>query len=92
MVQNSSKKDARLNLIVPLELKRKLIRAAAAQGKKVSALVRESIEEKLARTERALFEEKMREAYLGMAEENLQTVEEFKFVDAENLLEEKGGL
>ena len=85
MAQNSSVKDARLNLVVPLDLKRKLVKTAAAQGKKVSALVRESIEEKLARTERVLFEEKMCEAYLEMAEENLATVEEFKYADAENL-------
>jgi hypothetical protein len=67
---------------VPVDLKRKLIKTAAAQGKKVSALVSESIEEKLARTERVLFEEKMRAAYLEMAEENLATVEEFKHADA----------
>jgi len=85
MVHNSSVKDARLNLIVPIELKRKLAKTAAGQGKKVSALVRESIEEKLAQIERALFEEKMRDAYLEMAEENLSTIEEFKYADAENL-------
>ncbi|SPF44485.1 conserved hypothetical protein [Syntrophobacter sp. SbD1] len=85
MVQKISAKDARLNLIVPLDLKRKLIKTAVSQGKKVSALVRESIEEKLARVERKHFEEKMREAYLDMGEENLDTVEEFKYVDAENL-------
>jgi len=85
MAQNSSVKDARLNLVVPLDLKRRLVKTAAAKGEKVSALVRESIEEKLARTERELFEEKMREAYLEMAAENLVTVEEFKHADAENL-------
>jgi predicted DNA-binding protein len=85
MVQKSSAKDVRLNLIVPLELKRKLIKTAVIQGKKVSALVRESIEEKLAGVERKQFEEKMREAYLEMSEENLDTVEEFRYVDAENL-------
>jgi predicted DNA-binding protein len=85
MVQKSSAKDTRLNLIVPLELKRRLIKTAVTQGKKVSALVRESIEEKLAMVERKQFEDKMREAYLEMGEENLDTVEEFKYVDAENL-------
>jgi post-segregation antitoxin (ccd killing protein) len=85
MTQNSSVKNARLNLVVPLDLKRKLTKTAAAQGKKISALVRESIEENLARTEQELFQEKMREAYLEMAEENLITVEEFKHADAENL-------
>ncbi len=85
MAHNSSTEDARLNLIVPLELKRRLVKSAAAQGKKVSALVRESIEEGLGRLERKQFEEKMREAYIEMAGENLDTVEEFKYVDAENL-------
>ncbi|MCU0574725.1 MAG: hypothetical protein MUC41_17290 [Syntrophobacteraceae bacterium] len=85
MAHNSSVKDARLNLLVPIELKRKLVKTAAGQGKKVSALVRESIEEKLAQIERELFEEKMRDAYLEMAEENLSTIEEFKYADAENL-------
>jgi hypothetical protein len=85
MVQNSSVKDAGLHLVVSLDLKRKLVKTAVAQGKKVSALVREFIEENLARTERELFEEKMREAYLELAEENLVTVEEFKHADAENL-------
>ena len=85
MVQNSSVKDAGLHLVVSLDLKRKLVKTAAAQGKKVSALVREFIEENLARTERELFEEKMREAYVEMAEENLVAVEEFKHTDAENL-------
>jgi predicted DNA-binding protein len=85
MVQNSSVKDAGLNLVVPLDLKRKLVKTAAAQGKKVSALVREFIEENLARTEREIFEEKMCEAYLELAEENLVAVEEFKYADAENL-------
>lgn len=85
MVQTSSVRDARLNLIVPMELKRKLVKMAAGQGKKVSALVRESIEEKLAQIERGLFEEKMREAYLEMAKENLDTAEELKYADAENL-------
>ena len=45
MVQKSSAKDAGLNLIVPLELKRRLVKTAAEQGKKVSGLVRQSIEE-----------------------------------------------
>ncbi|MGA2402384.1 MAG: hypothetical protein ABSG91_11890 [Syntrophobacteraceae bacterium] len=85
MAHKSSVEDARLNLIVPLELKRRLVKSAAAQGKKVSALVRESIEEQLGRLERKQFEEKMREAYIEMAGENLDAVEEFKYVDAENL-------
>ncbi len=58
---------------------------AAGEGKKISALVRESIEQKVLELERRLFEERMREAYLALADENLLTVEEFKFSDGENL-------
>jgi len=85
MAQKLSAKDARLNLIVPLELKRRLTKTASAQGKKVSALVRESIEDKLAQMERMIFEDKMREAYLEMAGENLETAEDFKYTDSENI-------
>jgi hypothetical protein len=85
MAHNSSVRDARLNLIVPIDLKRRLVKMAAGQGRKVSALVRESIEQKLAQIERELFEEKMRAAYLEMAEENLGIAEDFKYADAENL-------
>jgi len=55
------------------------------QGKKISALVRESIEEKIRELEREVFEEKMREAYVAMADENVRTAEDFKYSDAENL-------
>ncbi len=85
MTHKSSAKDVRLNLIVPLDLKHRLITMALAEGKKVSAFVRESIEEKLIRMERKKFDDKMREAYLEMAEENLDTVEEFKYADSENI-------
>jgi predicted DNA-binding protein len=85
MAHNSAARDARLNLIVPMELKRRLVRTAAGQGKKVSALVRESIEQTLDQIERELFEEKMRAAYLDMAEENLNIADDFKYADAENL-------
>ncbi len=85
MAHNASLKDARLNVVVPSELKKRLLELASGQGRKVSALVRESIEEKLGRMERELFEEKMREAYIDMAAENLDDVEDFKYSDSENL-------
>ena len=85
MVQRSSTKDVRLQVVLPLELKEKLRRVAAGKGQKISVLVRESIEQKVEEVERQIFEERMREAYLEMAEENLNTVEDFKYSDAENL-------
>jgi ribosomal protein L29 len=54
------------------------------QGKKVSVLVRESIEEKLKQIEKKIFEERMKQAYLGLAQENLEISREFKYVDTEH--------
>jgi len=85
MAQMISTKDVRLQVVLPLELKEKLRRVAAGRGQKISVPVRESIEQKVQEVERQIFEERMREAYLEMAEENLNTVEDFKYSDAENL-------
>lgn len=85
MARKSSHKDVRLQIILPFELKEKLRRMAVGKGKNVSALVRESVEEKVVELERQLFEESMREAYLDLADENVRTVEDFRHVDAEDL-------
>lgn len=85
MVQKASQKDVRLQVILPFELKEKLRRMAIGKGKNISALVRESVEEKVLELERQIFEESMREAYLGLADENVSTVEDFRYADAENL-------
>lgn len=85
MAQNLSTDAARLQVVVPAALKEKLRRMAAGKGKKISALVRESIEEKVVQMERQIFEERMRNAYLELAEENLEVTDDFKHSDAENL-------
>ncbi|MEW6186310.1 MAG: hypothetical protein AB1585_11290 [Thermodesulfobacteriota bacterium] len=79
--------NARINIQLPGEIKEKLYLTSSKQGKKVSAFVRESIEEKILRFEKQIFEEKMRSAYKELADENLKVAEEFKFSDAENLSE-----
>jgi len=56
------------------------------QGKKVSVLVRESIEEKLKQAEERIFDEKMKSAYLDLAKENIEVSEDFKYVDAGKVL------
>lgn len=78
-------KTARLNIQVSLELKDRLFDLSAFQGKKVSALVRESLEEKIARIDNEIFEQKMKQAYQGLAEENMKISSDFKYVDSENL-------
>ncbi len=85
MHQNISSKKVRLNVQIPFELKDKLNWAATIEGKKMSVLVRESIEQELRRIEKKIFEEKMKNAYLGLAQENLEISKDFEYSDAENI-------
>jgi len=85
MKQNLASKKEKLNVQVSSELKNKLFQISTLQGKKVSVLVRESIEEKLMKIEKKMFEEDMKRAYLGMAQENLEVSKDFEIVDTENL-------
>jgi len=78
-------KKVRLNVQISSELKGRLSRLSAFQGKRVSTLVRQSIEEKLEEIEKKIFEEKMKCAYQALAQENLKISEDFKYVDSENL-------
>ena len=85
MQPNLPPKKARLNVQISSELKSKLSQLSAFQGKKVSTLVRESIEEKLEQIDKKIFEEKMKRAYQELTQENLKISEDFKYVDTENL-------
>ena len=87
MLSAIRKEKVRLNIQISAEIKEKLFKASSRQGKKVSAFVRESIEEKLIQLERQDFEKRMKAAYQDLAEENINTSEEFEFSDAENLPE-----
>ena len=85
MQGNLQPKKVRLNVQISSELKSKLSQLSAFQGKKVSTLVRESIEEKLEQVDKKIFEEKMKRAYQELTQENLKISEDFKYVDTENL-------
>ena len=85
MLQNIPSKKVRLNVQIPFELKDKLTWASLIEGKKMSVLVRESIEQKLRCIEKKVFEEKMKNAYLDLARENLEISKDFEYSDAENL-------
>ncbi|MBI5604292.1 MAG: hypothetical protein HY879_13165 [Deltaproteobacteria bacterium] len=85
MLSTSQQEKVRINIQLPTEIRDKLFNASSRQGKKVSAFVRESIEEKLTQLERRDFEERMKAAYLELAKENLNISEDFKFSDAEYL-------
>ncbi|MBC8419026.1 MAG: hypothetical protein H8E10_10575 [Desulfobacterales bacterium] len=78
-------RKVRLNVQISSGLKKKLTELSAFQGKRVSTLVRESIEEKLQDIEKKIFEEKMKCAYQALSEENLEISEDFEYADSENL-------
>ena len=77
----------RINIQLSTDIRERLIHASSRQGKKVSALVRESIEEKLNHLDQQVFAEQMKAAYQDLAEENIRICEDFKYSDAENLPE-----
>lgn len=85
MHESVSSKKVRLNVQIPLELKDKLTRASALESKNISVLVRECIENEITRIEKKVFGEKMKDAYLALARENLEISKDFAFSDAENL-------
>jgi len=85
MQQDLPSEKVRLNIQISSELKSKLFQVSALQGKKVSVLVRESIEEKIKQTEKRMFEQEMKHAYLDLAQENLEISKDFEHIDAENL-------
>ena len=87
MLSNAQQEKVRLNIQVPVEVRDRLSQASSRLGKKISVLVCESIEEKLRRLETQVFEERMKTAYQGLAEENIRICEDFGFSDAENLPE-----
>lgn len=87
MLSTAQREKARINIQLPAEIKDRLFQASSRAGKNVSALVRESIEEKLMQLDGQVLAERMKTAYQALAEENLRTCEDFKFSDAENLLE-----
>jgi predicted DNA-binding protein len=85
MQPNLQPKKARINVQISSELKSKLSQISDYQGKKISTLVRESIEEKVNQIEKKIFKEKMKNAYQDLSDENLKISEDFKYSDADNL-------
>jgi predicted DNA-binding protein len=87
MLSTAQQEKVRINIQLPAEIKDRLFQVSSRQGKNVSTLVRESIEEKLIQLDRQFLEERMKAAYQDLAEENIRICEDFKFSDAENLPE-----
>ncbi len=77
MQQHLTSKQVRLNIQISPELKRKLVKVSTIERKKISVLVRESIEENLKQIEKNFLEEKMKQAYLYLSQENLEISKDF---------------
>ena len=87
MLSTLHQEKVRINIQLPPDIKKRLSQASSRQGKKVSVLVRESIEEKLNHLDQQDFAEQMKAAYQDLAEESIRICEDFKYSDAENLPE-----
>ena len=87
MLSTAQGEKVRINIQLPAEIKERLSKASTREGKNVSTLVRESIEEKLMQLDKQDIAERMKAAYQDLAEENIRICDDFKFSDAENLPE-----
>ena len=87
MLSTAQQEKVRINIQLPAEIKDRLSKASTREGKNVSTLVRESIEEKLMRLDKQDIDARMKAAYQDLAEENISICDDFKFSDAENLPE-----
>lgn len=85
MTTSTASGQVRLNILISREMRDRLAEVAAGQDMKMTALVRESISEKITRIERKQLEEDMRAAYQGLAKENARLSEEFRYADGEGL-------
>jgi predicted DNA-binding protein len=87
MLSTAQQEKVRINIQLPAEIKDRLSKASTREGKNVSTLVRESIEDKLMRLDKQDIDARMKAAYQDLAEENIRICDDFKFSDAENLPE-----
>jgi predicted DNA-binding protein len=87
MLSTAQQEKVRINIQLPAEIRDRLSKASTREGKNVSTLVRESIEEKLMRLDKQDIDARMKAAYQDLAEENIRICDDFKFSDAENLPE-----
>ncbi len=85
MLPVTHQEKVRMCISVPIETKNKLSQITRFQGKRMSDFIRETIEEKFSQMDRQNFEDQMKAAYQGLADENIRISDNFKWADAENL-------
>lgn len=75
----------KLNFVLPTHVREALADLARKERKSIAQVVREAIDQRVEEATRKENEAKLKEAYLGLAEENQRLAHEFRFVDAENV-------
>ena len=73
----------RVNVQIDAALRAELAQQADRLGESVSTFFRESARERLDRLKRAELDRSLREAYVAMADENVQSTKVFEAVDLE---------
>jgi hypothetical protein len=78
---SSAADTIRANFVLPRELRDEAQAVARAQGMTLAEFLRDSLRSRLEELHRRDFEQRMIQAYQGLAEENRQLAEDFRAVD-----------
>jgi len=75
----------RINLDLSSIQYEEMTRLMAEKGMKLSHLIREAVDDYIAKIEREKLEEKLKQGYLAKSKLNIETCKEFEPVDGENV-------
>ncbi len=75
----------RINLDISSIQYEEMTRVMAEKGMKLSHLIREAVDDYIAKIKREELEEKLKQGYLAKSRLNIETCKEFEPVDGENV-------
>ncbi len=75
----------RINLDLPSIQYEEMSKLMAEKGMKLSHLIREAVDDYIAKIQREKIEEKLKQGYLAKSKLNIETCKEFEPVDGENV-------
>lgn len=75
----------RINLDLPSIQYEEMSKLMAEKGMKLSYLIREAVDDYIAKIKREDLEEKLKQGYLAKSKLNIETCREFEPVDGENV-------
>jgi len=85
MSSSNASNTVRKNVIFPRELIAKIDKISKELNTDFSKFVREATEKQINKIEQERLEQELAEGYRAKAKLNLETCEDFKFVDGENI-------